>query len=186
MQEVEKERNMKGYLKEFDIGEYNRYDSRGKSAVMAYLNRKTPFKTIENPDPYGIDLLSLNLNDEVVHCWEVEVRHGNWRGDTPFPFNEINCIERKDHQWRRDKTFTDRIPYKLADNYKVWYAQLNKECTRMVLIDGDTVLQYPLKQWRNRKAAGEYVRQVPVEFTLQKRLNVIEAHEVKGVYDNER
>ena len=37
-----------------------------------------------------------------------------------------------------------------------------KEC-----FEGDTVLKYPLKPWRNRKASGEYVRQVPISEVVQ-------------------
>ena len=47
------------------------------------------------------------------------------------------------------------------------YVQLNKECTRAAIINGDTVLKYPLIPWRNRKATGEYVRQVPISEVVQ-------------------
>jgi len=174
MHHVEEERNMVGALKYFDKQEHGMYDSRGKDAVIKFVDRVLKGKslsTVENPDKYGIDLLTLNDKQEVVACWEVEVRHGNWRGDVMFPFKDINCIERKDHQWRREKSFTDRIPYKMANKYKVYYVQLNKECTRLVLIDADKILDYPLKQWRNRKAEGEYVRQVPITETTQHSVN---------------
>lgn len=174
MHHVEEERNMVGALKYFDKQEHGIYDSRGKDAVIKFVDRVLKGKslsTVENPDKYGIDLLTLNDKQEVVACWEVEVRHGNWRGDVMFPFKDINCIERKDHQWRREKSFTDRIPYKMANKYKVYYVQLNKECTRLVLIDADKILDYPLKQWRNRKAEGEYVRQVPITETTQHSVN---------------
>jgi hypothetical protein len=166
-------RRMKGTLKEFDREEHLTYDVKGKNAVIKFADRVLKGKglrTIENPNEHGIDLLTLNSNDEVVGCWEVEVRHGNWQGDVAFPFNEINCIERKDHQWKREQTFTSKIPYPLAKSYKVFYAQLNKECTRVVVIDADTILNYPLKPWANRKASGEYVRQVPIKKTLQAKI----------------
>ncbi len=174
MQHVEEERNMVGALKSFDRHEHTIYDSKGKDAVIKFVDRVLKGKslsTVENPDKYGIDLLTLNDKQEVVACWEVEVRHGNWRGDVKFPFKDINCIERKDHQWKREKSFTDRIPYKMANKYKVYYVQLNKECTRLVLIDADKILDYPLKQWHNRKAEGEYVRQVPITETTQHSVN---------------
>ena len=174
MQHVEEQRNMVGTLKSFDRQEHMIYDSKGKDAVMRFANRvlkERSLKTIENPDKYGIDLLTLNNKQEVVACWEVEVRHGNWKGDVRFPFKEINCIERKDHQWKREKSFTDKIPYKLADKYKIYYVQLNKECTRMVVIDADKILDYPLKQWHNRKSAGEYVRQIPITETVQTKVD---------------
>ena len=164
------QRKMYGTLKSFDSKEHATYDSKGKDAgliVADWYFGEENTRTIENPDRHGIDLLTLNENDEVVACWEVEVRHGNWRGDIEFPFRDINCIERKDHQWRKDKTFTNNIPFKLSDSYQVFYVQFNKECTRAVIIDGDVVLEHPLKPWSNRKAQGEYVRQVPVDKATQ-------------------
>jgi len=166
-------RDMLGTIKKFDANEHNVYDSKGKTAMLNFLNKKFSdynLKTIENPNKYGIDLLTLNSKDEVVHCWEIEVRYGNWKGDIPFPFSEINCIERKDYQWRRDKEFIDKIPFKLKENYKVAYVQLNNDCTRAVIIDGDIILKYPLKSWANRKSDGEYVRQVPIKETVQVKL----------------
>ena len=173
MQHVEEQRNMVGTLKHFDSVEHVTYDDKGKTAVINFASRLLKDKgltTIENPDKYGIDVITLNKDKEVVACWEVEVRHGNWSGDVKFPFKEINCIERKDHQWRREKSFTSKIPFRLADKYKVYYVQLNKECTRLVVIDADKILDYPLKQWHNRKASGEYVRQVPITETIQTRV----------------
>jgi len=164
---------MVGALKAFDRADHGVYDNKGKDAMMSFLNKKLSkynLRTIENPNQYGIDLLTLNSLDKVVHCWEIEVRHGNWQGDIDFPFREINCIERKDYQWRKEKEFTDKIPFALASDYKVSYVQLNKECTRAVMIDSDTILKYPLKQWSNRKAEGEYVRQVPIKETVQVKL----------------
>lgn len=167
---VNEQRNMMGTLKAFDRSEHNVYDTKGKEAMIKLLNRKLSkfdLKTIENPNQYGIDLLTVNSLNKVVHCWEIEVRHGNWQGDISFPFREINCIERKDYQWRRDNEFLKKIPLEMANNYKVSYVQLNKECTRAVIIEGDTILKYPLKQWANRKATNEYVRQVPISETVQ-------------------
>jgi len=167
------QRGMTGTLKKFDANEHMLYDDKGKDAIIKFADRVLKGKnltTVENPDIHGIDVLTLNSEGEVVACWEVEVRHGNWSGDKPFPFNEINCIERKDHQWKREKTFTDKIPYPLAKTYKVFYAQLNKECNRVVVIDADKILDYPLKPWANRKASGENVRQVPIKKTLQAKI----------------
>jgi hypothetical protein len=167
---VEKQRGMMGSLKAFDRNEHGIYDSKGKDAMLKFLNEKLSskgWKTIENPNNYGIDLLTLNSLGKVIHCWEIEVRYGNWQGDIKFPFREINCIERKDYQWRKDESFEKKIPFELANEYKVTYVQLNRECTRAVLIEGDKILEYPLKQWANRKSNNEYVRQVPITETVQ-------------------
>jgi hypothetical protein len=171
-QSIESSRGMAGSLKSFDKTEHNIYDTKGKNAMISVLNKHYPqYKNIQNPDTYGIDVLTLNNKGKVVGCWEVEVRHGNWQGDVKFPFREINCIERKDYQWRRDQEFLDKIPYDMADKYKVYYVQMNKECTRAVIIDGDIILNYPLKSWKNRKADGECVRQVPISKTIQIKLS---------------
>lgn len=168
-----KNRNMVGEIKAFDAPEHRVYDTKGKTAALKVIDSQwakrnnSNWKTIENPNRYGIDLLTLNENNEVIACWEIEVRHGNWRGDVPFPFGEINCIERKDYQWRKDKSFLDKIPFKMAEDYRVFYMQLNKECNRAVIIKSDTILKYPLKPWANRKAQGEYVRQVPIKETVE-------------------
>jgi hypothetical protein len=161
---------MMGALKKFDRADHATYDSKGKDAMIKFLTRKLAeyeLKTIENPNTFGIDLLTLNKYNKVMHCWEIEVRHGNWQGDVSFPFGEINCIERKDYQWRKEQEFLDKIPFEMAKDFKVSYVQLNKECTRAVIIDSETILKYPLKPWANRKAVGEYVRQVPIKETVQ-------------------
>ena len=167
---IEQKRGMSGNLKPFDRNDHAQYDSKGKKAFIKYLNGFLPtnLTTIENPNDYGIDLLTLDKDtDKVIQTWEIEVRHGNWRDDTPFPFSEINCIERKDHQWRKSAEYLKKIPLTVADDHKVCYVQLNASCTRAVLIDSELILSYPLKPWANRKGDGEYVRQVPVAKTIQ-------------------
>ena len=164
-------RNMYGTLKSFDKAEHSKYDDLGKIAMIEFLHKRLPnLKTVENPNRFGIDLLTFNTLDKVAHAWEIEVRHGNWQGDISFPFNEINCIERKDYQWRKDEELFQKIPFGVSSNLKVYYVQLNKECNRAVIIEGDTILEFPLKPWANRKAEGEYVRQVPISLTIQVKL----------------
>lgn len=154
---------MVGVLKTFDKASHKKNDTLAKNAMLKFLNETmTEFTHIENPDVHGIDLLTLN-NGEVIACWELERREQNWRGDVTFPFRDINCLERKDHQWKKASTFTKHIEFPLAENYGVYYVQMNDLCTRIAVIDGDVVLKYPLKEWRNRFVPeGEYVRQVPI------------------------
>ena len=172
---VEAQRKMMGSLKAFDKNDHDEYDSKGKLAMMDFLNRKLGANctTIENPNKYGIDLLTLNQKGEVIHCWEIEVRYGNWKGDVKFPFSDINCIERKDYQWRKDQELYDKIPYRVLDAATVAYVQLNNECTRAVIIDSKDILKQPLKPWANRKSSNEYVRQVPISETLQVKISPI-------------
>ena len=123
--------------------------------------------TIDNPNQYGIDLLTVNTDNIVVKAWEIEVREYNWKGDIPFPFSEINCIERKEYMWRREKEFYDKIPFVVDKACEVLYVQLNDICTRAVIIPSSLILKYRLKPWKNRKCDGEYVRQVPIEKTIR-------------------
>lgn len=162
---VQQSRNMVGVIKKFDCVDHKNYDNKGKEALIKYLNVKFDFdgySTIENSDRHGIDVLTLNNDKKVIACWEVEVRYGNWPNDSVFPFDKINCIERKDYLWRKDEELLNKIPHPVHPGLKVYYVQLNKLCTRGVIIDGEDILKYPLKPWTNRKAEGEYVRQVPI------------------------
>jgi len=165
-------RNMTGTIKKFDQKDYNRNDKKGRDAFRNFLNQhhKNGNRTIDNPDQYGIDLLTLNINDIVIKTWEIEVREKNWKGDIPFPFGEINCIERKEYMWRREKEFYEKIPFTLDNGCEVLYVQLNDICTRAVIIPSSLILKYRLKPWKNRKCDGEYVRQVPIEKTIRVKL----------------
>lgn len=161
-------RNMTGVLKKFDRTNHRKNDTLAKNTFLKYLSEIMPeLQHIENPDVHGIDILTLR-EGMVVACWELERREKNWVGDVTFPFRDINCLERKDHQWRKDPTFTKHISFPLHPEYTVYYVQMNDLCNRIAVIDGDTVLKYPLKEWRNRFVSkGEYVRQVPISEIAQ-------------------
>lgn len=160
---------MLGTTKPFDKADHNTYDQKGKQAFLNYLNKILPqgFEAIENSNIYGIDIIVLSPSKIVVLACDVEVRYGNWKGNTEFPFSKINCIERKDHLWQKDKEFVDKIPYQIASGCQVYYVQLNDLCTKAVIIQGNDILNQEQVQWENRKMSGEYVRQVPLELTKQ-------------------
>ena len=160
-------RNMKGVIKKFSKPDYDRNDRRGREALKPFLNKLTKLRTIDNPNKIGIDLLTLNSKDQVVACWEVEVREGNWLKDTLFPFSTINCIERKEYQWRKEQEFLDKIPFELHKDCKVFYVQMNNLVNRCVIIDSSIILKHKLIPWKNRKSEDEYVRQVPVSLCKQ-------------------
>jgi hypothetical protein len=165
-------RKMTGVIKQFDAVNHTINDKKGRNAFSKFLNllHKNGNKTVDNPNPYGIDLLTLNSENVVIKAWEIEVREQNWKGDIPFPFSEINCIERKEYMWRREKEFYDKIPFSVDKACEVLYVQLNDICTRAVIIPSTTILKYRLKPWANRKCSGEYVRQVPIDKTIKVRL----------------
>jgi hypothetical protein len=169
-------RKMTGVIKQFDAVNHTINDTKGRNAFRKFLNslHKNGNKTVDNSNPYGIDLITLNNNKIVVKAWEIEVREQNWKGDIPFPFSEINCIERKEYMWRKDKEFYDKIPFTVDKQCEVLYVQLNDICTRAVIIPGSIILKYELKPWRNRKCSGEYVRQIPIDKTIKVRIkNVV-------------
>ena len=162
-------RNMKGSLKPFNSKNYSINDSKGKTAFRNFLNslHKNGNRTIDNPNQYGIDLLTLNPSGVVVKAWEIEVRENNWTGNRTFPHELVNCIERKEYLWRREQEFYDKIPLEVDKACEVLYVQLNDLCTRAVIIPGSIVLKCRLKPWDNSYCSGEYVRQVPLSKTIQ-------------------
>lgn len=171
---VVKERGMVGTYKAFDNASHKRNDKKGRDAFREFCNRHYPLQTIDNPNIHGIDLLTMK-DGKVVIAWDVEVREDNWKGDVPFPERfardgGINCLERKEYMWRKEKKLTNDIPFELDPKCKVYYVQLNDVCTRAVVIDGDIVLSRKLVPWKNRLKEGEYVRQVPLELTIQVKL----------------
>ena len=165
-------RNMVGVIKSFDRASHDKNDDIAKKAMIKFLDKHLPHcKNIENPDVHGIDVLSL-CDGEVVACWEVERRAAFWKGNSPFPFSEVNCLERKDHQWRKESTFTSHINFPISNDCMVCYVQMNDICSRIAIIDGDVVLKHKLTEWSNRYVkSGEYVRQVPISEALQYEIN---------------
>lgn len=81
-----------GVRKPFDSALFKANDGPAREAVLSWLARERP-TWIENPDPYGIDLL-LKWNGRVVLGLEVERRH-NWRSGAVFPFATIHVPARK-------------------------------------------------------------------------------------------
>jgi len=163
------ERNMKGTIKPFDAQLHDLTDKKGKLAFLSWL-ANTETKSIENPNQYGIDILSLDDEDRVIHAWEIEVRVKNWKYDGPFPYSTINCLERKEYMWRKGPEFKAKIPFDIHDKCLVSYVQLNKDCTRAVIVPGDVILDYPKVRTTNRFNTVEYVRQVPAVKAIHRRL----------------
>jgi hypothetical protein len=168
----EKQRNMMGTIRKFDKENHKKNDKKGKDAFMNFINpqHKNGNRTINNPNEYGIDLLTLNKDDLVIMAWEIELREYNWRGDVPFPHKEINCLERKEYMWRREKEFYDKIPFSVDPACKLFYVQLNDICSRAVIIPSTVILKYNLQLCKN--SINEYIRPVPIEKTLRIRLSI--------------
>lgn len=170
---ISSQRKMKGVLKKFDSIDHSKNDAKGRNAFRDFLNKlhKNGNRTIDNPNPYGIDLLTLNLSDVVIKAWDVEVRENTWIGEIKFPFSTVNCIERKDYIWRKEQELFNKIPFDVDKNCELSYVHLNNICTRAIIIPGQIVLRYKLVQLDNIKCSGEYIRRVPVNKTFQVKLN---------------
>jgi hypothetical protein len=87
-----------------------------KELVIAWLGLNG-IEAWVNPDQYGIDLLSKDVQ------YEVEVKH-NWNGDT-FPFDTVHLPNRK---------------MKFANDLSL-FVMLNHERTHAMLISGAKVKQ---------------------------------------------
>ena len=169
MSTVALKRGMKGGIKKFDPANHQKNDDRAKKVLIAYLNEKSvgkPWTTIENSCIYGIDVLTINSQNEIIAAYDVEVREKNWTEKSRIRFPTINCIERKDYLWRGDaKLSSVESRFTISPSCEFFYVQFNAHCDRFYAIKGSTVLQYPLVRWPNRLEGDveEYVRQVPQE-----------------------
>ena len=72
-------RKMTGVIKQFDAVNHTINDKKGRNTFSKFLNslHKNGNKTVDNPNPYGIDLLTLNSDNVVIKAWEIEVREQN-------------------------------------------------------------------------------------------------------------
>jgi len=166
---------MQGKYKTFDPSLHNKTDKPGKDAALEFINRhlrshNSNLRTIENPNRYGIDLLTLNEKDEVTICWEIEVRLA-WKGDRSFYFDTVHCPERKDRLWKQGEEFTNSIPFPLSSNCKLFYVQLNDLCNRVLLVDSKNILRCKLKHSPNKEISeGEMFRNIPLKAVKELRI----------------
>lgn len=139
-----KPKHMIGEYKPFSASLHKKNDPKSRRVVKEYLQKKD-IDLEDNPDKYGVDLIS---KDGTV---KVEVEHRlSWQGPE-FPFNEINVPERK------GKFFGDK---------EVSYAILNKEYTHIGIIPNKKLRKYltaeNLKENPNKYVkAGELFYKVP-------------------------
>mgnify|MGYP003522077913 FL=1 len=175
-----KMRDMKGTIKKFNIQSHRVNDKKGKVFALQILNQSQVLiqklglencNFIENENRYGIDLLAINNNNEIIAAFEVEMRTNIWKGDTDFPFSEIKCLERKEYQWRKTEEFFQKIPskYNYHKDIKTYYMQLNDIGNRSVIISGDEILKNKLVPWKTN-VTNEYARAVPLARCINVRI----------------
>lgn len=76
--------------KPFDNGLFDEFDSPARQAAQALL-RERNIDCMENPDPYGVDLIMPSKNRGL----EVEVKTHWKNGQKRFPFDTVNVLHRK-------------------------------------------------------------------------------------------
>lgn len=161
---------MQGTHKKFNAQLHQQTDAIGILATIRMLNKTLgQFRHEQNRNQYGIDVLTFDSSNMVIAAWEVEVRVGNWKADVKFPFDTINCIERKDYLWQKHDKMIEQIDGVVnKNNFDVYYVQLNAPTTRACILKGEDILKYDKIKWSNRFVKdGEYVRQVPTSKAIQ-------------------
>ena len=101
-----------GERKPFDPANFEDNDPKSREVVKAYF-RKNLIELVDNPDRYGIDLVSPD------GFFSVEVERRSVWNTHDFPFVEVNFPERKTKFFVENNTA---------------YAIVNQDCTRIGLI----------------------------------------------------
>jgi hypothetical protein len=119
------------------------YDSNDAAAKEKLINAllKRGIIAQENPDPYGVDLISMTH----PNSYEVEVKH-NWTGIT-FPFQTIHIAARK-------------LKFALVN---VRFVILNKPLTHGVVIKGEVVQESAIIKKDTSLTEGEDFISVPIQ-----------------------
>ncbi len=116
-------------------------DPKARELTKQFLKKELKVDYFDNPDPYGVDLLSLDNG-----AAEVEHRK-NWQnGD--FPFLEVNVPYRK---------------FKYFDNSKGVYCVWSYDYSRIGICPFDKIINSPVKENKNCYISKEeYFFVVPV------------------------
>jgi hypothetical protein len=124
--------------KPFSASLYEANDAAAKEKLISALLKRGIIAQ-ENPDPYGVDLVSNG------NSYEVEVKH-NWTGIT-FPFQTIHIAARK------LKFATERMRFVI----------LNKPLTWAIVIRGEVAAASPIIKKDTSLTEGEDFISVPTE-----------------------
>ena len=134
-----------GKRKKFDRKLFEENDRKARGIAKKFLE-DAGYKAIDNPKKYGPDLI-VTKNDEVRGFVECEIKRV-WKGKD-FPYESVQFPERKGK-------------YVFKNDEPVTFLMLNEDCSRMLLVDGNDVVDSPLVEVSNRFIrAGEYFYQVP-------------------------
>lgn len=159
---------MYGTLKKFDPELYRITDKVSRMAVQQMLTTKLPQLThIDNPNQYGIDLLSVDEHGKVVYAWEVENRLGVWKEHRKnFPFSSVNCIERK-IDMMQNWVYKIGKDLQVDSNARPFYVQTRSDNKRCIIVAGAKVIAFGEYRvdWKNKYVNDgilEKVAQVPV------------------------
>lgn len=134
-----------GERKPFDPANFEENDPASRACVRAYFARNL-VHLIDNPDRYGIDLISPD------GFFSVEVERRNvWTGKD-FPFAEVNLPERKAKFFRHPNTA---------------YAIVNADCSRIGIILARFLVPY-IGDSNLRENPNRYVHSGELFFKIPK------------------
>ena len=147
------------YHKKFDEASFKDSDPQSRKAVLTFMNSKG-FNFYENPNKYGIDILS----DTLKKAFELE-RRKIWVGGE-YQYETYHFLHRKLHLFQGDKEYT---PY---------FMVLNKEYNEAMFINQQDLIPHlteenykVIKVWNYRESRydNESIYDVPISaFTLMK------------------
>lgn len=104
----------------------------------------------ENPDPYGVDVIVENDQEERIANWEVGVAQ-KWINK--FPYSEFRIPERKEK-------------YCLLDE-PTFFITWNKACTKYIIVNSLTVRKSPCTEFHNKYVQeGEYWFRIKLDKVL--------------------
>lgn len=136
-----------GTRKKFDRKLFEENDRKARGLAKKFLE-DAGYEVKDNPDKYGPDLI-VTKDGEVRGFVECEIKRV-WKGKE-FPYDTVQFPERKKK-------------YVIDNDVPVTFLMLNEDCSRMLLVNGDTLINSPLVEVPNRYIyKGEYFYQVDLK-----------------------
>lgn len=131
-------------FKDFSQSDHDRNDMRARETMLGHLREMRPdLQHQANEDRYGIDMLSLNQDGEVVMSYELECREGVWRGGA-FPYRTVHIPARKGSNQEIDlKKLKDK--FKLHPSYRSFIVQFSGDFRQMMILDAAVLHKYEAK-----------------------------------------
>ncbi len=128
--------------KRFSESLHSKFDAKAREKAKAFIEREYGFEVVDNPDPYGPDLMAYD-GERFAGYVECEVKDV-WKGRR-FPFQTIQFPKRK------SKFLTDAI----------LFVMFNSKMNRCLIVDGRDLEKAKLVEVSNKYVKkGEFFYQV--------------------------